>query len=71
MLSESILTTQFCEWEARHGLHTEHVTITSSEDAAAKIASRESTVYLGREPPVAGIQPVRDHLVRQLGYFTS
>ena len=41
MLSESIATTQFCEWETRHGLHTEHVTITSDEDAAAKIASRE------------------------------
>ena len=36
MLPESIPTTQFCEWETRHGLNTEHVTITSGEDAAAK-----------------------------------
>lgn len=51
MLSESIPTTQFCEWEARHGLHTEHVTITSSEDAAAKIASREIDGFISVESP--------------------
>ena len=51
MLSESIPTTQFCEWEARHGLHTEHVTITSGEDAAAKIASREIDGFISVESP--------------------
>ena len=51
MLSESIPTTQFCEWEARQGLHTEHVTITSSEDAAAKIASREIDGFISVESP--------------------
>ena len=51
MLSESIATTQFCEWETRHGLHTEHVTITSDEDAAAKIASREIDGFISVESP--------------------
>lgn len=51
MLPESIPTTQFCEWETRHGLHTEHVTITSGEDAAAKIASREIDGFISVESP--------------------
>lgn len=51
MLSESIATTQFCEWETRHGLHTEHVTITSDEDAAVKIASREIDGFISVESP--------------------
>ncbi|RHT28914.1 amino acid-binding domain sensor hybrid histidine kinase [Butyricicoccus sp. AM32-19] len=51
MLSESIATTQFCEWETRHGLHTEHVTITSDEDAAAKIARREIDGFISVESP--------------------
>ena len=51
MLAESIPTTQFCQWETRHGLHTEHVAITSGEDAAAKIANREIDGFISVESP--------------------
>ncbi len=51
MLPESIPTTQFCEWETKHGLHTEHVAITSGDDAADKIASHEIDGFISVESP--------------------
>ena len=65
MLSESIATTQFCEWETRHGLHTEHHQRRGRSRQDRQPRNRR--FYLGRESPVAEIRPVRDHLVRQLG----
>ena len=51
MLEESIPTSLFCAWETRHALHTEHVFITSGEDAAAKLASREIDGFISVESP--------------------
>lgn len=51
MLPESIPTTQFCEWETKHGLHTEHVAITSGDDAVSKIANHEIDGFISVESP--------------------
>lgn len=54
MLKESIPTTQFCKWEKKHDLHTEHVVITSAEDAKKKIADNKIDGFVSIESPQWG-----------------
>ena len=50
MLSESIATTQFCEWETRHGLHTEHVTPATRTQPPRSPAAKSTVLSRSRVP---------------------
>lgn len=51
MLAEAASTTQFCEWEENHGLHTEHVDITGAEDVRQKLADHRIDGFVLNESP--------------------
>ena len=51
MLKEAISTTRFCEWEEKHGLHTQHVDITGADDVHQKLADKEIDGFVLNESP--------------------
>ena len=58
MLPDALSTVRFCEWEEKHGLHTEHVPITSAEDVHQKLAEHRIDGFVLNESP----QWEADHL---------
>ena len=51
MLEKSSATTQYCEWEENHGLHTQHVVITSAKDVHEKLADDQIDGFVLNESP--------------------
>ena len=51
MLSEGLATTQFCEWEEKHDVHTVHVDITGAKDVHEKLANGEIDGFVLNESP--------------------
>ena len=51
MLEASLATKQYCEWEQKHGLHTQHVVITSAKDVHEKLADNKIDAFVLNESP--------------------
>lgn len=51
LLEGSIHATQFSEWEEKHSLQLEHVSVVGLEDALAKLANREIDCLVSTETP--------------------
>ena len=51
MLEKSSATAQYCEWEEKHGLHTQHVVITSARDVHEKLADNQIDGFVLNESP--------------------
>ena len=51
LLEGSVHATQFSAWEAEHGLHLQHVSITGMEDAVQKLSNHEIDCLVSAETP--------------------
>ena len=51
VLRESIQTTQFCEWEEKHNVKTQHVFVDSFEDASEKLRTNQIDCVISTETP--------------------
>ena len=51
MLEESFATAQYCAWEEKHGLRTQHVVITSAKDVHEKLADNKIDGFVLNESP--------------------
>ena len=51
MLEKSSATTQYCEWEEKHGLRTQHVVITGAKDVHEKLVNDQIDGFVLNESP--------------------
>ena len=51
MLEKSSATTQYCEWEQKHEIHTQHIVITSARDVHEKLAENQIDGVILNESP--------------------
>ena len=51
MLEKSFATTQFCEWEKEHGVHTNHVVIKGAKDVHEKLEKNKIDGFVLNESP--------------------
>ena len=51
MLEKSSATTQYCEWEEKHGIRTNHVVITSAKDVHEKLVNNKIDGFVLNESP--------------------
>ena len=51
MLSDALSTTEFTEWEEKHGISTQHVEITGADDVHQKLQNHEIDGFVLNESP--------------------
>lgn len=56
MLKKSLATAQYCKWEEKHGIHTEHVVITSAKDVHEKLVNNKIDGFVLNESPQWGAE---------------
>ena len=52
MMEKSVQTTQFCDWEEKHNVHTKHVFVDSIDQAKELIAKNEIVGVISTETPI-------------------